>query len=145
MMRPLTIPSSATATVMGAFATACPPVWPGASHQETTVTAERMSHAYVVVLAGRLSAFTAAVTRSPHHVQQAEDDYPQQVDHVPVGGPGFDHGHASLARVTQVARDDSQDEQTETDVEQVHAGQHVIEHEELVAGHGVAGGDLGRP
>ena len=74
------------------------------------MTAERTSHAYVVVAAGRLSAFTAAVTRSPHHVEQAEDDDPEQVDHVPVGGAGSRPSTARRLRGSRSSRDDdSQD------------------------------------
>jgi hypothetical protein len=49
----------------------------------------------------------------PHHVQQREDDGPEQVDHVPVGGPGFNHEHSATSRVAQFARHDAQDQQAE--------------------------------
>lgn len=51
------------------------------------------------------------VTGSPHHVEQAEDDDPQQIDHVPVGCARFDHGHPAAAWVAQVAHHDPEDDE----------------------------------
>ncbi len=99
IIRPLTNPSRVAATVIGMLALALPPECPGASHHEITVNADRTSHATVIARVDRAALGVVVVNRSPHHVEQAEDDDPQKVDHVPVGGARLDHRHAREERV----------------------------------------------
>ena len=119
---------------------------PGASHHDITVIAERISHATVMARVDWAVPGVVVVNRSPHHVEQAEDDDPQQVDHVPVGRTRLNHRHAwservavpdSTARPSEFSHHDSHDQQPQRHVEQVHAGEHVIEVEELL-GRGAA-------
>src|SRR6202048_507661 len=140
IMRPWMNASAMTATVIPTLGAAGAP-WPcaGAKNHDTIAMADRMIHAYVVVRAA------VVVTGSPHHVEQDEDDDPEKVDHVPIGGPGFDHRHSATTGVAQFPDDHAQDHQAEADVEHVHAGEHVVEHEEFVARHGVALSDFRRP
>src|ERR1700730_4546108 len=96
IMRPLMNASRMTATVLAQLGPAgAPRPCAGAKNHDTIVMADRMIHAYVVVRAA------VVVTGSPHHVEQGEDDDPEKVDHVPIGGPGFDHRHSAKTRVAK--------------------------------------------
>ena len=71
------------------------------------VIADRTIHAQVIVRA------TVVVIGSPHHGEQREDDGPEHVDRVPVGGPGFNHEHSATSRVARFARHNAQDQQAQ--------------------------------
>ena len=71
------------------------------------VIADGTIHAQVIVRAA------VVVIGSPHHGEQREDDGPEHVDRVPVGGPGFNHEHSATSRVARFARHDAQDQQAQ--------------------------------
>lgn len=98
--RLLITPNTTAATVIGMLAVATFDRCPGASHHDDTVITVRASHTTVMVRADLADADADAdadavagcvVTDSPHDVEQSEDDDPEQIDHVPVGGALLDH------------------------------------------------------
>jgi hypothetical protein len=53
----------------------------------------------------------------PHHGEQREDEGPEQVDHVPLGGRAFNHERSATSRVARFARQDAQNQQAQQQVE----------------------------
>src|SRR6478609_6737243 len=151
--RHLTNPSMTTATVMGTLAMAPSEECAGDNHQDPMVMAHSAIHARVMArlppregpgAAAASWADSVDVIVSPHDVEQTEDGDPEQIDHVPVGGPLLDHRYPAKPRVAELANGDTQDQQSQCDVKQVGTGEHVVEREERDRT-GISRSDLHRP
>lgn len=69
---------------------------------------------------------------SPQNVEQCEDDDQSKCDHVPVRCDLLDHQRTASAWVSQFAHDNAEDDEAHEDLEEMDAGELVVETEELV-------------
>src|SRR3954468_88306 len=77
-------------------------------------------------------------TPSPHHVEQGEDDHPEEIDGVPVGRARLDHLVRASSRIGQLTDDDAEHDEPEQQVDGVDAGEEEEVLHELAAGERVA-------
>lgn len=77
--------------------------------------------------------------RLPHHIQQREDEHPQEIDGVPIGRAGFDELLRAAGRAAQLVDDDAERDEPDQQMHEVDAGEKEVVGEEVVAVQPVSG------